>query len=109
LARVLSEQASGDRCLIVDCLTLWLSNHLAAPQVDEAAFQRERQALLDVIPALPGALYLIGTEVGQGIVPMHPLSRRFVDEAGWLHQALAARCERVVWVTAGLPQLLKTS
>lgn len=107
LARSLAEQAAPDRCLIVDCLTLWLSNHLAGPDGSDERFCRERSALLETLPGLPGQVYLVGNEVGQGIVPVNALARRFVDEAGWLHQDLAALCERVVFVVAGLPQILK--
>ena len=107
LADTLREQAAADRCLLVDCLTLWLSNLLCTD--DEALFAREREALLDCLSELPGEVIFVSNEVGQGIVPMNALSRRFVDESGWLHQALAERCERVNFVVAGLPQLLKNS
>ena len=70
-------------------------------------FERERDALLAVLPTLPGDILLVGNEVGCGIVPMGELSRRFVDEAGRLHQALAQACDRVVFVAAGLPLALK--
>lgn len=105
LARVLREQAREDRCLLVDCLTLWLSNLLLVG--DPQAWVRERSALLETLPALPGRLLLVSNETGLGVVPMGELTRRFVDEAGWLHQALAADCERVVFCVAGLPQVLK--
>ncbi|MCC4261446.1 bifunctional adenosylcobinamide kinase/adenosylcobinamide-phosphate guanylyltransferase [Pseudomonas aestusnigri] len=105
LARMLREQAREDRCLLVDCLTLWLSNLLLVG--DPQAWVRERSALLETLPALPGRLLLVSNETGLGVVPMGELTRRFVDEAGWLHQALAAKCERVVFCVAGLPQVLK--
>jgi len=60
-----------------------------------------------VLPDLPGTILLVSNEVGLGIVPMGELSRRFVDEAGRLHQALAAVCGRVLFVAAGLPLALK--
>lgn len=104
LAATLGAQAAPERCLIVDCLTLWLSNLLAD---GDDRLQRERSALLQTLPTLPGHICLVSNEVGQGIVPINPLARRFVDEAGWLHQDLAGICERVVWVAAGLPQVLK--
>ena len=107
LADTLRLHARDDRCLLVDCLTLWLSNLLIDPQ--PARFERERDALLDLLPSLPGQLLLVSNEVGLGIVPMGALSRRFVDEAGRLHQALATHCERVLFVTAGLPIALKGS
>jgi adenosylcobinamide kinase/adenosylcobinamide-phosphate guanylyltransferase len=107
LAETLRLHAGEHRCLLVDCLTLWLSNLLIDPE--PARFERERDALLDLLPSLPGQLLLVSNEVGLGIVPMGALSRRFVDEAGRLHQALATHCERVLFVTAGLPIALKGS
>ncbi len=105
LADVLRAEARVDRCILVDCLTLWLSNLLG--DVDASRFERERDALLDTLPALPGELLMVSNEVGLGVVPMGELTRRFVDEAGRLHQALAARCGRVLFVAAGLPLALK--
>ena len=97
--------ARPGRCLLVDCLNLWLSNLLLDTDTDR--FARERAALLQALPDLPGATVLVGNEVGMGLVPVGALPRRFVDEAGRLHQDLAARCERVVFVAAGLPLVLK--
>jgi adenosylcobinamide kinase/adenosylcobinamide-phosphate guanylyltransferase len=105
LARVLGEQARADKCLLVDCLTLWLTNLLMLD--DEARLNAERNALLDCLSGLPGRILLVSNETGLGVVPMGELSRRFVDEAGWLHQALAERCQRVVFCVAGLPMVLK--
>jgi adenosylcobinamide kinase / adenosylcobinamide-phosphate guanylyltransferase len=105
LADVLRAQARVDRCILVDCLTLWLSNLLGDD--DPIRFERERDALLDTLSSLPGELLMVSNEVGLGIVPMGELTRRFVDEAGRLHQALAARCGRVLFVAAGLPLALK--
>ena len=107
LADTLCRHAREDRCLLVDCLTLWLSNLLLAE--DGVRFERERDALLALLPALPGDIVLVGNEVGHGIVPMGALSRRFVDESGRLHQSVAAKCERVLLVVAGLPLVLKGS
>jgi adenosylcobinamide kinase/adenosylcobinamide-phosphate guanylyltransferase len=104
LGPALQTHAAGNRCLIVDCLTLWLSNVLAE---GEDRFLNERTALFDILPDLPGTVCLVGNEVGHGIVPINALARRFVDESGWLHQDLAQICERVVWIVAGLPLLLK--
>lgn len=104
LAAALEHHAATGRCLLVDCLTLWLSNLLIA---GDERLRAERAALLASLEALPGRIILVSNEVGQGIVPLGELSRRFVDEAGWLHQDLAALCERVVFVVAGLPQVLK--
>ncbi len=105
LAATLQREAHASRCVLVDCLTLWLSNLLCSS--DETLFARERAALLTVIDELPGEIIFVSNEVGQGVVPLGELTRRFVDEAGRLHQDLAARCERVVFTTAGLPHVLK--
>jgi len=105
LAAALREHARADRYVLVDCLTLWLSNLLG--DADPQRFAVERDALLDALPALPGEIALVGNEVGLGVVPLGELSRRFVDEAGRLHQSLAGVCERVLFVAAGLPLALK--
>jgi len=105
LARTLLENATAERCLLVDCLTLWVTNLLLAE--DPELLARERDRLFDALERCPGHIILVSNEVGHGIVPMDALTRRFVDESGWLHQALARRCDRVLWVVAGLPQVLK--
>ena len=109
LAEVLATHADKTRCLLVDCLTLWLSNILfdAQGQVQENVFEEQSQTLLEIVTSLAGEVIFVSNEVGQGIVPMDAMSRRFVDEAGRLHQQLAQRCEQVVLVTAGLAQVLK--
>ncbi|MGO4260353.1 bifunctional adenosylcobinamide kinase/adenosylcobinamide-phosphate guanylyltransferase [Lysobacter sp. TAB13] len=105
LADTLRAQAAPGRCLLVDCLTLWLSNLLGAE--DESVWERERSALLSALPGLDGTVLLVSNEVGLGVIPMGELTRRYVDEAGRLHQALGQVCERVVFVAAGLPLVLK--
>lgn len=105
LADVLRENAGDTRCLLVDCLTLWLSNLLAHD--DPQRFEHERTQLLETLPQLPGDVVMVSNEVGLGIVPMGALTRRFVDEAGRLHQAIASVSERVMFVAAGLPLALK--
>lgn len=105
LARVLREQAAPQRCLLVDCLTLWLTNLL---MLDDAARLAEaRDALLECLPELPGRIILVSSETGLGVVPLGELTRRYVDEAGWLHQAVADRAQRVTFMVAGLPMTLK--
>jgi adenosylcobinamide kinase/adenosylcobinamide-phosphate guanylyltransferase len=104
LAATLAGSAAPHRCLLVDCLTLWLTNLLAEGDV---RLEQEKQALLQALPVLPGHIILVSNEVGQGIVPDNALARRFRDEAGWLHQALAGVCDRVTLSVAGLPLELK--
>lgn len=105
LATVLREQSAEHRCVIVDCLTLWLSNLLGMEE--GAHFDSQRAALLDVAPTLPGQIIFVSNEVGLGVTPMGALTRRFVDEAGRLHQALARHGDCVLFVAAGLPLALK--
>lgn len=105
LARVLRDSALTGRCLLVDCLTLWLTNLLMLENTERLAL--ERDALLACLADLPGEIIFVSNETGMGIVPLGELTRRYVDEAGWLHQALAERCQRVVLTVAGLPLTLK--
>ncbi|KTC62969.1 adenosylcobinamide kinase [Pseudomonas fluorescens ABAC62] len=105
LARVLRENAAAGRCLLVDCLTLWLTNLLMLEDAERLAFERDE--LLHTLASLPGEIIFVSNETGMGVVPLGELTRRYVDEAGWLHQALAERCQRVVMTVAGLPLTLK--
>ena len=116
LAATLADTCRADACVIVDCLTLWLSNLLTAdagalcsPHDATALtrWQAEREALLSALPTLPGAVILVANEVGLGLVPESALGRLFRDEAGRLNQAIAARADRVTLVAAGLPLTLK--
>ncbi len=117
LAAKLHELAAPNRCILVDCLTLWLSNLLfagrAATQaeadqaIDCPLLAEETTLLIDSLAQLPGQIILVSNEVGWGIVPMHPVSRLFADEQGRLNQRVAAACDRVTLVAAGLPLTLK--
>eukprot|EP01132_Coremiostelium_polycephalum_P023051 gene23051-27396_t len=99
------ENATPNHCLLVDCLTLWLTNLLMLEDPDR--LKEEREALLQTLATLPGEIIFVSNETGMGVVPLGELTRRYVDEAGWLHQALAERCQRVVLTVAGLPLTLK--
>jgi adenosylcobinamide kinase/adenosylcobinamide-phosphate guanylyltransferase len=105
LASVLSQHADSECCLLVDCLTLWLTNLLTHP--DTTRFNTERLAFLTVLPRLPGRIILVSNETNMGIIPVGELSRRYCDEAGKLHQEIAQHCDQVVLTVAGLPLLLK--
>ncbi|MES9844992.1 MAG: bifunctional adenosylcobinamide kinase/adenosylcobinamide-phosphate guanylyltransferase [Candidatus Sedimenticola sp. PURPLELP] len=105
LAEALKANADEERLLLVDCLTLWLTNLLL--HSDPGLYEQERRALLDCLAQLPGRQIFVSNEVGMGIVPMGELNRRFQDEAGWLNQAMAASCEQVILTVAGLPHYLK--
>ena len=121
LAQVLKHHADKDTCLLVDCLTLWLTNVLMAEQDQSTgsigtkdrlavikSLAEYKEELLTTLVSLPGQVILVSNEVGQGIVPMGELSRRFVDEAGWLHQDIARIANKVTLVVAGLPMALKS-
>ena len=103
LAPALARHARADRPILVDCLTLWLSNLMHAGRDIEAA----TRGLLDALPGLAGTVVFVANEVGLGIVPDNALARRFRDEAGRLNQTVATSCQRVVLVAAGLPLILK--
>jgi adenosylcobinamide kinase/adenosylcobinamide-phosphate guanylyltransferase len=105
LGAALQAQAANGAFVLVDCLTLWLTNLLVA--ADESQFAREREALLATLSQLRGDIVLVSNETGMGIMPLGELTRRFGDEAGRLHQELAQCCERVVFTVAGLPSILK--
>ncbi len=104
-ASACSAEAAEDRCLLVDCLTLWLTALLT--RSDPGLAEREIQALLDALPRLPGRVLLVSNETNMGVTPLGELSRRYCDLAGELHQALAQCCDQVILTIAGLPQILK--
>ena len=118
LAAALQAHAGASTCVLVDCLTLWLSNLFlsgrAAAQAEAGEaiecplLAGETARLLELLPTLPGRVLLVSNEVGSGIVPMHPVSRLFADEQGRLNQRVAALCTRVTLTVAGLPLDLKT-
>lgn len=105
LGRTLRSLDQPGRCLLVDCITLWLTNLIT--HKDSSLLERERAALFECLPELVGELILVSNEVNMGVIPLGDVSRRFCDEAGTLHQELAAHCDRVVLTVAGLPQVLK--
>lgn len=93
--------------IIVDCLTLWITNLLLSD--DKNLLKQETQNLIDLLNTLPKekTLILVSNEVGFGIVPLGELNRRFVDESGFLHQQIAQIADKVVFCVAGLPMNLK--
>ncbi|GIU11523.1 bifunctional adenosylcobinamide kinase/adenosylcobinamide-phosphate guanylyltransferase [Shewanella glacialipiscicola] len=131
LTATLARLAKPGRVILVDCLTLWLTNQLLVSnhQVNDepaptewsasdfvtttstdkalANWQAEKTAFVDALTELEGVVILVSNEVGSGIVPLGELSRQFVDEAGWLNQAVAALADNVTLVVAGLPLALK--
>lgn len=116
LGAAIRQHAQADRVVLIDCLTVWLANLLFSEAHDfpetglitpPALFEQELASLLAAIDEAPGTVYLVSNEVGLGIVPLGAVNRWFVDEAGRLNQAIAQRCQRAVFIAAGLPLQLK--
>jgi adenosylcobinamide kinase / adenosylcobinamide-phosphate guanylyltransferase len=107
LGRALRELARPGSVVIVDCLTLWLTNILM--QSEGRLLQRESDGLLGAVQSAAGSVILVSNEVGCGIIPINELARRFTDATGSLHQRLAQACDQVVWMVAGLPLTVKPS
>lgn len=116
LGAAIGDYSAPECVVLVDCLTVWLSNLLFSDRHDFPAvgnidapdlFVRERARFLAALDAASGDVILVSNEVGLGVVPQGAVSRWFVDEAGRLNQAVAARCEGATLVVAGLPLRLK--
>ncbi|MFQ5763771.1 MAG: bifunctional adenosylcobinamide kinase/adenosylcobinamide-phosphate guanylyltransferase [Rhodospirillales bacterium] len=103
IAAALAEHARADRPVLVDCLTLWLANVIAAGRDPDD----EVGALVETLEGLDGPVVLVSNEVGMGIVPESALARSYRDHAGRMNQAVARTAQRVVLISAGLPQVLK--
>lgn len=110
LAQALTAHSQPEVLLVVDCLTLWLTNGMMPmhPQAD-AVFEVESQvsALAASIAMAPGPVVLVGNEIGMGVIPMGAEVRAFVDALGRLNQRVAQACARVTLMAAGLPLTLK--
>ena len=103
LIAALKVEARPGRIVLVDCLTLWLTNvMLSGGDIDAAT-----ATLAAFVPCLKASVVFVSNEVGGGIVPDNALARRFRDAQGRLNQAMARACDTVLLVTAGLPKLLK--
>jgi adenosylcobinamide kinase/adenosylcobinamide-phosphate guanylyltransferase len=112
LAQALEQALKTNPCVLVDCLTLWLTNCLC--HQDKNMWPQQKSALLAFLKAQlddkgqhQKNIIFVSNEVGHGIVPMGELSREFVDQAGWLHQELAELAQQVDFVMAGIPLRLK--
>ena len=103
LPRALASATRDNAAVLVDCLTLWLSNLMAA----DRDVEREARSLAESLPGLGAPVVFVSNEVGLGIVPDNALARTFRDHAGLLHQAVATAADRVYFVAAGLPLLIK--
>jgi adenosylcobinamide kinase/adenosylcobinamide-phosphate guanylyltransferase len=120
LGDVIERYSTPETVILLDCLTLWLSNLLFSEVVDgaidfpeigrivpPAGFHEQRSKFLHALQHAKGDVILVSNEVGTGIVPTGAVSRWFVDEAGRLNQEVAAMCERALLIVAGLPLALK--
>ena len=106
LSQTLFELDQEPSCVLVDCLTLWLSNHLCAEDSDVDA---SLEQLIDQVSQTRHHLILVSNEVGSGIVPMGELSRQFQDYSGLMNQRLAQVCDEVTLAVAGLPLSIKST
>ncbi|WP_339254296.1 bifunctional adenosylcobinamide kinase/adenosylcobinamide-phosphate guanylyltransferase [Paenibacillus sp. FSL P2-0136] len=111
LAALLEQLSGSGQTVLVDCLTLWLSNQLLAVEQrsDRQKFVEDEIAGLEqAVSGFEGTLILVTNEVGGGIVPEYPLGRLYRDLAGRMNARLAARCGQVFLVTAGIPVELRS-
>lgn len=95
---------------MVDCLTLWMNNIIYnhGQQASETQIKQQVSGLCEVVEQSAAKIILVSNEVGLGVIPMGEVSRLFVDNAGWMNQALAKVAQRVSFVAAGLPMTLKS-
>jgi adenosylcobinamide kinase/adenosylcobinamide-phosphate guanylyltransferase len=111
LAATIKAHSQPNTLIVVDCLTLWLTAQLMPPDLDFAhpstAWQALATDLCSAIAQARGPLVLVGNEIGLGVIPLGQEVRAFVDALGLLNQMVAATCERVTLMTAGLPLTLK--
>lgn len=105
LAEILKKNDHKDYLILVDCLTLWMSNLLLHD--DEKLQMQECRKLLEVLPELNADVILVSNETGLGVIPMGEITRKFVDESGRLHQQLGQIADKVVFCVAGFPMILK--
>ncbi len=105
LAAAIQQNDQFEHVILVDCLTMWMNNLLA--EKDHSRLQTEVTALLDCLNTIKGNIIFVSNEVGQGIIPLGELTRKFVDETGRLHQQLAQQVDHVVLMVAGLPLMVK--
>jgi adenosylcobinamide kinase / adenosylcobinamide-phosphate guanylyltransferase len=110
LAQAVIEHSAPQRLLVIDCLTLWLTNllmPLQAESLTDAAWAASRDALCNALRQAPGPVLLVSNEIGLGLAPLTAEARRFVDELGHLHQAVAALCTDVTLMVAGIELAVK--
>lgn len=107
LTETLLDQRGKTDCVLVDCLTLWISNLLI--RSNEAYAKEKVEQLLKILPCLDFHLVFVTNEVGWGIVPDNPLARKFRDVLGWTNQRIAQAADEIVLMVAGVPIIIKKS
>lgn len=110
LAEAVQRLSHPGRLLVVDCLTLWLTQQampIDGPAADEAVLQAQRSALCAALARAPGTVVLVSNEIGLGVAPMSAEARGFVDALGLLHQSVAAVCSRVTLMVGGCALVVK--
>ena len=108
LAAALNEAQGHYGVIVVDCLTMWVSNLLLQAGASQGSIQTACEDLMATLARTDAPTILVSNEVGWGIVPDNPLARQFRDQAGWLHQRLAQVADLVILVVAGVPMLIKS-
>ncbi|SHK66062.1 adenosylcobinamide kinase /adenosylcobinamide-phosphate guanylyltransferase [Desulfatibacillum alkenivorans DSM 16219] len=106
LAKAVADNARPGRVILVDCLTLWISNLVLADKTQDQIADKAKE-LAEAIQKAPCPVILVSNEVGAGIVPENALSRLFRDAAGKVNQIMAKACDQVQWVVAGIPVTIK--
>ena len=106
LAEIIVRHQSEANAMVIDCLTLWITNLMLAESDDQVLMEKIKNLSMTVRQATC-PIILVSNEVGAGIVPENPLARRFRDLVGWANQHLAAACAQVVWMVAGIPVTIK--
>jgi adenosylcobinamide kinase / adenosylcobinamide-phosphate guanylyltransferase len=108
ITAAIASQGEAAGVILVDCLTLWISNLMTA-EFDDAAILNRVDMLCKTVATPPCPIVLVSNEVGTGIVPENALARRFRDLAGWTGQRMATACRQVIWMVAGIPVPIKPS
>lgn len=113
LAQALQQHSRAQTLVVVDCLTLWLTNWMMPAQESESkmpqatSWKAQRALFLEVLPECAGPVVVVGNEIGLGVIPMGREVRQFVDALGVLNQDVARACSRVTLMAAGLPLQMK--
>ncbi|MDO6783296.1 bifunctional adenosylcobinamide kinase/adenosylcobinamide-phosphate guanylyltransferase [Neptunomonas phycophila] len=101
--KIISDNSYSSHCILIDCLTLWVTNLLC----DERDVSAYKARLLSALDETQTDVFVVSNETGMGVVPMGSLTRQFCDESGWLHQAVAAKADKVTLMVAGIPMPVK--